>query len=138
MTRPDPRPALDPVQVAGALLGRQVPGWDLGDIAALYAPDYLNHTGPDGPGGFETHAAWMERIGGVAEFAGSDVLAVFGDDEHACVVSRVTLARTAVEESVTGFGISVVRVVDGQIVENWGAYDPLVTEALVRWEQEQR
>ncbi|MEM9745472.1 MAG: hypothetical protein AAF945_02165 [Actinomycetota bacterium] len=123
-----------PVDVASVLLGRQVPGWDIDDIAELYGDGYVNHTGLDGPGGFETHAQWIERIGGVAEFTGMDVVAVFGDDERVCVVSSNTLRSSSGDESVTGIGITAMRVVDGEVVENWGAYEPRIVEALVRWE----
>ncbi|MEM1334035.1 MAG: nuclear transport factor 2 family protein [Actinomycetota bacterium] len=128
------QPHPTPAQLASALVGQQVPGWELTDIASAFADGYVNHTGPDGPGGFETHEQWMERIAGVADITGMEVLAVFGDDAHACVLSSNTLTSRVGSESVTGVGITVMRVVDGQVTENWGGYEPRIVEALVRWE----
>ncbi|MEM8902778.1 MAG: nuclear transport factor 2 family protein [Actinomycetota bacterium] len=130
------QPTPSSVDVVNAVLGRQVPGWELSDIAEAYAPDYVNHTGPDGPGGFDTHAAWMERIGAFADVTSMDVLAVFGDGEWACVLSRTMFSPKGADAPIAGIGMTVMRVVDGAIVENWGGYEPAVVEAFVRWEGE--
>jgi len=114
-----------------ALIQRYLDCWQSGavaDFAAILAPDFIDHSHPDwkpGPAGLQANAAAFQR-------AFSDVRCVVGqmieEGDRVAFQAEIQATHTGrfgpfapTDKRVTYGGIEIARIVDGRIVELWGA-----------------
>lgn len=115
---------LRPTQLLG-LLHEAMDAGDMDRVAALTAPDAIDHGAADGtvPGSPEHVAAWDRRRrafrGAISDFS----VTVEHSVEHGDTAGQLMVARgTRQGKPFEASGIHLVRVREGRIVEHWAVF----------------
>jgi predicted ester cyclase len=101
-------------------------------IDELYTEDIVARDGPDTYEGRDAYRAWVESYRTAVPDMSVEMTELFGTDEFACGVFRITgtntgpipdmdMEPTGKEVDITG--IAVVRFEDGKCVEEWSLSD---------------
>jgi len=114
---------------------RLLSAFDEGGIEALaahYADDYVNHTPfPGASNDLAGHAAFLTAAAPHLEFLGSETLDIVADAGKAAVLSKSRFRVRASGEEFEATAFSIVRLCDGEVIENWGGYDPIAVARMI-------
>jgi SnoaL-like domain len=98
------------------------PDGDLGVLDEILAPDFVAHNGDEdvhGPDGWRQFVLEVRKDGGDIE-TGADEL--WGDGS--LVAERWWMRGSTPGTDVYGRGVTIHRIVNGRLQENWAVYHP--------------